>query len=194
MMLLLLLFSIDISPMVNKANKLYEDEQYEEAYELYRRASILNPENEKIKFNLYDCAYRLKRLREAIDGFSRLTSSENKDLKEKSLYNMGNVFMEARKYREAIQAYRNALLLNPDDERAKRNLEIAREMLKKQKKEDKKEENEEKKEEQKKQQKQPQPQPRKSKMNEALEAEQKKTMKKALKRRTGKEKEEEGKW
>ncbi len=189
-MILLLLIALDISPLVNKANKLYKKEKYEEAYEIYKDASILYPDKEKIKFNLADCAYMLKRYREAGDEFARLTTSKNKDLRQKSFYNLGNVFMEAKQFDQAISAYKQALLLNPKDERAKRNLEIAKMMQQQQKKDKDKEDKQQ--EQQKQQQQKQQPSPQK-KINEALKNEQKETMKKALKQKGGGE-EDAGKW
>lgn len=192
-MILLLLIALDISPLVNKANKLYKKEKYEEAYEIYKDASILYPDKEKIKFNLADCAYMLKRYREAGDEFARLTTSKNKDLRQKSFYNLGNVFMEAKQFDQAISAYKQALLLNPKDERAKRNLEIAKMMQQQQKKDkDKEDKQQEQQKQQQQQQQKQQPSPQK-KINEALKNEQKETMKKALKQKGGGE-EDAGKW
>jgi Ca-activated chloride channel family protein len=186
-MILLFLIALDVSPLVNKANKLYAKEKYEEAYEIYIDASILYPDKEKIKFNLADCAYQLKRYREAGDEFARLTASKDKELREKSFLNLGNVFMEAKQLDEAISAYKQALLLDSKDERAKRNLEIAKMMKQQQKKEDKKEdEQKDKQKQQQQQQQQPQPQPSaQKKINEALKDEQKETMKKALQQKGG---------
>ncbi|MEJ2306085.1 MAG: tetratricopeptide repeat protein [candidate division WOR-3 bacterium] len=118
-------------------------EEYEKAYEIYKEASILYPDKEKIKFNLADCAYMLKRFREAGDEFARLTASNNKEIRQKSFYNLGNVFMEGKQYDQAISSYKQALLLNPKDERAKRNLEIAK-MMKKQEQQNQEKENKEK--------------------------------------------------
>ncbi|MEJ2568065.1 MAG: tetratricopeptide repeat protein [candidate division WOR-3 bacterium] len=198
-MIFILLIALDMSPLVNKANKMYQKEKYEEAYEIYKDASILYPDKEKIKFNLADCAYQLKRYREAGDEFARLTTSKNKEIKQKSFYNLGNVFMEAKQYDQAISSYKQALLLNPKDKRAKRNLEIAK-MMKKQQQQNKDKEKEDKKqqEQQQKQQQQQQEQQQtkpspQEKINKALENEQKETMKKALQRKGGKQ-EEAGKW
>lgn len=189
--MLFLLIALNISPLVNKANKLYEQEKYKEAYELYKKASILNPDNKKIKFNLADCTYKLKRLREAGDEFSRLTGVKDEKLRENSFYNLGNVFMEAKQYEQAISSYKEALLLNPDNLRAKRNLEIAKAMKKEQQKnKDKNKEKKEDKKQEKQQKQQPKPQ---SKINQALKNEQKETMKKALKRKGGRKK-DAGKW
>jgi Ca-activated chloride channel family protein len=191
-MILLLLIALDISPLVNKANKLYQKEKYEEAYEIYKNASILNPDNEKIKFNLADCAYQLKRYREAGDEFARLTVSKDKNLREKSFYNLGNVFMEAKQYDEAISAYKQALLLNPKDGRAKRNLEIAK-LMKQQQQKDKDKKEDKKQDQQQQQQQQQQQSSQQKKINEALKNEQKETMKKALQQKGGRE-ENAGKW
>jgi Ca-activated chloride channel family protein len=187
-MILIFLIALDISPLVNKANKLYQEEKYEEAYEIYKDASILYPDNKKIKFNLADCAYKLKRFREAGDEFARLTTAKDKELKQKSFYNLGNVFMEAKQYEQAISAYKNALLLDPEDHRAKRNLEIAKMMKQQQKKDKDKEDKKKQQQKQQQRQKQPQPKPKSStqkKINEALKNEQKETMKKALKQKGG---------
>jgi Ca-activated chloride channel family protein len=193
-MILIFLIALDISPLVNKANKLYQKEKYEEAYEIYKDASILYPDKEKIKFNLADCAYQLKKFREAGDEFARLTASKNKEIRQKSFYNLGNVFMEAKQYDQAISSYKQALLLNPKDERAKRNLEIAKMMKKQQQQNQDKEKEDKKQQEQQQQQKQQQPKPSpQEKINKALENEQKETMKKALQRKGGKQ-EEAGKW
>ena len=192
-MILLLLIALDISPLVNKGNKLYKKEQYEEAYEIYKDASILYPDKEKIKFNLADCAYQLKRYREAGDEFARLTTSKDKEVRQKSFYNLGNVFMEAKQFGEAISSYKQALLLNPKDMRAKRNLEIAKMMQQQQKKDkDKNEEDKKQEQQQQQQQQQQQPSPQK-KINEALKNKQKETMKEALKRKGGRE-QDAGKW
>ncbi|MEJ2354346.1 MAG: tetratricopeptide repeat protein [candidate division WOR-3 bacterium] len=193
-MILIFLIAMDMSPLVNKANRLYHKEEYEKAYEIYKEASILYPDKEKIKFNLADCAYMLKRFREAGDEFARLTASNNKEIRQKSFYNLGNVFMEGKQYDQAISSYKQALLLNPKDERAKRNLEIAK-MMKKQEQQNQEKENKEKNQEQKQkpqQQQQPKPTPQ-EKINKALENEQKETMKKALQRKGGRQ-EEAGKW
>lgn len=191
MMFYLLLVSLNISPLVNKANKLYNKEKYEDAYELYKKASILYPDNEEIKFNLSDCAYKLKRYREAVDGFLRLSMSKDIDLREKSFYNIGNTFMEVGQFGDAISSYKQALLLKPNDLRAKRNLEIAKLMQQEQKKQEEKEEEQEDEEEQ--QEKQEREDITQSQIMEALEADQKETMEKALQKQTGGRK-EAGRW
>jgi tetratricopeptide (TPR) repeat protein len=194
MMFYLLLIALNISPLVNKANKFYNKEKYEEAYELYKKASILYPDKEEIKFNLSDCAYKLKRYREAADGFVRLSMSKDINLREKSFYNLGNTFMEVGQFEDAISSYKQALLLKPDDKRAKRNLEIAKLMQKEKQKEEEEEEEEEEQEDKEEQKEQQEREDRtQSQIMEALEADQKETMEKALQKQTGGRR-EAGKW
>ena len=62
------------------------------------------------------------------------TSKIATDNKQKAAanYNIGNTYMEEKKYEEAVKAYKEALRKNPQDENAKYNLSYALQMLKKQ--------------------------------------------------------------
>jgi Ca-activated chloride channel family protein len=58
-------------------------------------------------------------------------------LKAQAFYNLGNAFFKKEKFKEAIEAYKRALALDPHDERAKWNLEIAERKQQEQKDKDK---------------------------------------------------------
>ena len=77
----------------------------------------------------------LSRFDEAGEEFLRATEAKDPALKASAFYNLGNAFMKKDKFKEAIEAYKRTLALNPKDERAKWNLEIA---LQKKKKDDEK--------------------------------------------------------
>jgi Ca-activated chloride channel family protein len=93
----------------------------------------------------------LSRFDEAGEEFLRATEAKDPALKEAAFYNLGNAFMKKDKPKEAIEAYKRALALNPRDEHAKWNLELA---LQKKKKDDeqKKDQDKDKKDDQKKDQ------------------------------------------
>src|SRR4029079_12787248 len=57
-------------------------------------------------------------------------------LKAQAFYNLGNAFLKKEKFKEAVEAYKRTLALDPRDQRAKWNLEIA---LRKQKDQEEKE-------------------------------------------------------
>merc|ERR1711916_287020 len=58
------------------------------------------------------------------------------DQKAEVFHNLGNSFLEAKKYQESIEAYKNALRNNPRDMDSKYNLEYARKKLEEQQQQD----------------------------------------------------------
>ena len=89
----------------------------------------------------------LSRFDEAGEEFLRATEAKEPGLKAAAFYNLGNAFMKKDKFKEAIEAYKRSLALNPKDERAKWNLEIA--LQKKKKDDEEKKKNEDKNKDQK---------------------------------------------
>ena len=84
-----------------------------------------------------------------------MNASRDKNFSQKAVYNKGVTLTKQKKLLESIEAYKKAVLMNPNDSDARFNLQKALSELKKQT------ENEENKEQQKqKQQKQQQPQQR----------------------------------
>jgi Ca-activated chloride channel homolog len=79
--------------------------------------------NSLIKQNKYDAA--LKSLRQAV-------GKGEKDLQESSWYNTGNALFHMDNFKDSVQAYIQALRINPADRDAKNNLEIALQKLKQQ--------------------------------------------------------------
>jgi len=118
---------------VREGNKQYEDGNFSEAEVQYRKALDADPKYSKGKFNLGDAMYEQKNYEESGKIFNELTESNiSNEAKSGAYYNMGNSFMSGQKYQEAIDAYKQALRQNPDDQDAKYNLEYARKMLKEQ--------------------------------------------------------------
>jgi len=82
-------------------------------------------------YNSGNALYRLRRYEDAARRY-RL-AAESKELRQRSLYNLGNSLVRAAEeapghpepLREAIRAYQEALLLDPGDAAAKWNLELA---------------------------------------------------------------------
>jgi tetratricopeptide (TPR) repeat protein len=69
----------------------------------------------------------------------RATEAKDGALKASAFYNLGNAFFKKDKFKEAVEAYKRVLTLDPHDARAKWNAEIA---LQKQKEEEKKKKDE----------------------------------------------------
>jgi Ca-activated chloride channel homolog len=166
---------------VRDGNELYKQKQYEEAAKRYRDAATAKPERMESHFNLGNTAYRTDDVKAAIDAYKK-AAERGRDKEEiaTSLYNIGNAFLsaadkaqqlqqpqqpgaeEAQKlredgYRQAIEAYKNSLKLNPDDEDTRYNLMYAMrrlEQMKSQQNQQKKEQKQDKQQQQKQQQQQ----------------------------------------
>ncbi len=135
MILVLALASINIfaqseKKLVRKGNNLYETDNYTDAEIEYRKAITKKPDYTKGKFNLGDAMYMQKNYDESSKLFDESSgSSKNKDIKSSSYYNLGNSLLSLKKYRESMEAYKNALRIDPDNQDAKYNYEYARKKM-----------------------------------------------------------------
>lgn len=118
---------------VRTGNKLYEEGKYEEASTAYEQALSKQPNYTPGLFNLGNSKYKL----EDYEGARKIMDATAKTVTEKETqaaanYNIGNTYLKEKKYKEAVEAYKEALRKNPQDENAKYNLSYALEMLKNQ--------------------------------------------------------------
>ncbi|MCL1833442.1 MAG: tetratricopeptide repeat protein [Leptospirales bacterium] len=132
---LVLLLSAWIDPFkdeVEKGNKSYADNDFIKALEHYKDAEKFIPNDKKknmLDFNKGDAHYKLEDYDKALDRFGDSISSGDADVQKKALFNMGNVYVKQKKYKEAVDCFIKALEIDPNYEKAKKNLEY---LLKKQ--------------------------------------------------------------
>lgn len=131
-LVLLLLSCTGQARQAVRGRQLYEQGKYLEAYEAYQ--SVLRQQGgSELRYNAGNALYRLKQYSEAGKSWREAMGGASDKLKEESFYNMGNAFVRAAEdanalsgYLErAVDAYEEALRLNPGDQDAKWNLEIA---------------------------------------------------------------------
>ncbi len=118
---------------VREGNKLYQEQKYKEAAAHYQEAVRKQPNYIPGLFNLGNAQYKQQQFeasRKIYEGTAK-TATE-KEQQAAAHYNIGNTYLEEKKYKEAVEAYKNALRKNPQDEQAKYNLSYALEMLKNQ--------------------------------------------------------------
>jgi len=123
-----------------QGNRLYEQEKFDEAIKQYDQALVDSPEALEPRFNKANSYYRLDDLEEAMNLY-REVAAESKDMKlvTKAKYNLGNCsFQEGSKQRDsnlqkaiedmesAIGHWRGVLDIDPENEKAARNIEVAR--------------------------------------------------------------------
>jgi Ca-activated chloride channel homolog len=113
-----------------------------EALEYYEKAAKELPDEPGVHYNLGIALHQLGQFDRARQELLKGTAAADPVLKERSFYNLGNVLLEQKKYKEAVAAYTRALQLSPSHHAAKWNLELA---LRKQQEEEKKKKEEEKK-------------------------------------------------
>ena len=152
-------FSQEEKKFIREGNKQYYEKKYEAAEKKYLQGLIKNKDSYKSAFNLGDAYYQQGKYEEAAEQFQSLTHRATaKDTLSKAYHNLGNSLMKTKKYQEGLDAYKNALKNNPNDEDSRYNYAYAQQMLQQQKQQqqkdkdnkDKDKKDEDKKEEEKK--------------------------------------------
>ena len=120
---------------IAKGNKLYKEGKFEEAIAAYQQALQQNPENITAKYNLAAARFRNSKFEEAQKEYEGvLEKTSDSKLKQKATYNNGVSLTKQTKLDESIEAYKKALLLNPQDADTRFNLQKALEERHKQNK------------------------------------------------------------
>lgn len=97
-----------------------------------RKAISILPGEETGKYNLGTAYYNKALNQEAMRRFSQSAEvAEGKETKHKAFHNLGNTYMNAKDYEKAVEAYKNALRNNPQDDETRYNLALAKDLLKK---------------------------------------------------------------
>jgi tetratricopeptide (TPR) repeat protein len=111
-------------PRVEEGMQAYESGRFDDALTAFEAARRELPENAVVEFDRGNALYKLQRLDEAREAYHRVADLDRGDLQEKDYYNLGNALAELNQPKDAIAAYRKALLLDPRDDLARHNLEV----------------------------------------------------------------------
>ena len=151
------LFSQQAVKDIEEGNGYYKNKEYSRAAEAYQKALSADPSGKTAKFNLANTQYKLDQKVEAVQQFTALArDAQEKDIRAKSFYNKGVILSQQKNLEESIEAYKNALRLDPADKQARENLQKALLELRKKNAAPKKDNKQEKKKQDPKQQKLPQ--------------------------------------
>ncbi len=113
-------------------NEQASAELFDEAEMAYRRALSKAPEKPEALYNLGNTHFQEQDFDEAKQRFFQTQKfAENKSSKHHAFHNLGNVFMKQKDYAKAVEAYKNALRNNPEDEETRYNFALAKELLEK---------------------------------------------------------------
>lgn len=129
---------------VRKGNRLFKKDNFKEADVEYRKGLILDSASVVSKYNLGNTLYRLGDYSGAEQQYASMADSivkyapqipwnTEKATKATDVsnyyHNLGNSYLQQKKYKEAVDAYKNSLLRNPSDSLTRRNYAYARKML-----------------------------------------------------------------
>lgn len=121
---------------IERGNRLYRAGEYGEAVEAYRAALADGDDSPVLRYNLGTSLLRLGRYAEAEEHLRAALEVVDPETREWVYYNLGQRYLEdARQssdpeatgalYGAAVEAYRQALRLQPEDRDAKWNYELA---------------------------------------------------------------------
>ncbi len=98
---------------------------YAAALDSYRAAQVAAPDQAEYYINAANAYVADNQPEQAIAALTQALLRADETLKPHIFYNLGNIYFQQSRLPEAIQAYRQALLGNPQDEDARHNLELA---------------------------------------------------------------------
>ena len=115
---------------LKEGNRQFKNGNYDSAIGLYQDALIDTPYSSVLQFNLGDALAMKGDFPKAETAFTESAQSANPLLKGASHYNRGNVLFAQGRWGDAVEAYKDSLRANPNDQDAKYNLGVAMRTLK----------------------------------------------------------------
>lgn len=109
----------------NKGNEAYEQQDYAAAQSSYQEAIEKSPELPEPHYNSGNVYHRQGQNEQAQESYDRARLDADEGLYRDILFNQGNTQLRSGEIEDAIESYKEALRLNPTDQDAKHNLEVA---------------------------------------------------------------------
>ena len=118
---------------IREGNRNFRSGKFAEAEVSYRKSIEKNPRNPQAAYNLGNALFAQKKDSAAVVAYESGVQLETSAIRKAMGYhNMGVVCQSHKMFSEAIEAYKNALRLNPKDDEARYNLEICKKQQKNQ--------------------------------------------------------------
>lgn len=111
-------------------NRAYRDGDYAKAVERYRAALVRGAATPRLEYNLGTALFQVGEAQDALRLLESALRAQEPELRGHAFYNLGAVLAQsgetsAENLRAAIEAYRRSLLLDPHNEDARWNFELA---------------------------------------------------------------------
>lgn len=119
--------------LLDQGNEAFNQAQYQDAFQTYAEASDLHPDAGEPFYNMGNTLYRQQAytntqqlLDQSLARFAGNPAGEPQQQWTQAVhYNLGNTYFSREEWAGAVDAYKEALRLTPDDQEAKYNLELA---------------------------------------------------------------------
>ena len=128
----------------------YQNQNYEAAEKYYNSILSTDSDNSEAHFGKGSSLFMQDDIKNAEIKFNESLASSETLLKSKAFYNLGNISYKNKKLNDALQFYKKALELNPNDDEARYNYEFIKYQKDPEEKKDEEKKDEEKKDEEKK--------------------------------------------
>ena len=117
---------------VRAGNRAFKKGEFPKAEIDYKKALLKDSTSVAAQYNLANALYKNENYTEA-EKYSKaaLDSLSRSPRAADAHYNAGDIYLQQRRWSEAIEAFKQSLRLNPDDMDAKSNLAYAQKMLEK---------------------------------------------------------------
>jgi Ca-activated chloride channel family protein len=139
----------------SKGNDAFSEQLYMESLAAYQSAQLESPEMAEPYYNAANALYREEAYPEAIGQLQQaLSFADEEELAGSGFYNLGNSSFNMEEWQAAVDSYTESLLLNPKDQEAKYNLELALQQLQQQEQQEQEQQQQEQQEQQQQQQEQ----------------------------------------
>ena len=113
-----------------RGSELYRAGDYEGALPEFEAARALDPDDPRLSLAVGETLHRLERYQDAVTEFQRaLRQTEDEQLRAESFYNAGTSLLASGDAAQASEALRRSLSLDPDQQDALFNLEVAQRLL-----------------------------------------------------------------
>lgn len=117
---------------VEAGNRLYEEGRFQEAHARYLEALKKVPGLPVARFNEGSALYQSHEFQRAMEAFLDAAEEADPEWQADALYNLGNALIRQQQPGPAVEAYKQSLRLDPRDQDAKHNLELALQQLEQQ--------------------------------------------------------------
>ncbi len=110
-------------------NRAYARGDYQPALDDYRRAQVARPDLPALSYNAGNALYQQGDYTRAIGEAQRAANATDPEISAKAFYSLGESYYRQGKLQDALDAFKNALRIDPGDHDAKYNVEVIQAQL-----------------------------------------------------------------